>query len=979
MPRPDVLSLPTALVFLFSSGVAIAQETAKPAAQPATEERAQEIVVTGTRIRRKDPTTPAPVSVISRDQIAASGKVSIGDFLQGLPEQGNAINTGVNAGGDGSTRVNLRGIGTSRTLVLVNGRRWMPGGAGADGSVDLNSIPSAAVERIEVLKGGASGVYGSDAIAGVVNIITRRSGEKTDVSLFTGTSGHGDGTTFDLNLTSGTGNDRGNLLFSAGYYDQRKVMAGDRAFSKFAWYYDATAGRYSQGSGTIPAGRTLSFGQGGAGNALWNTLQATGAGSYIWEANPANATACGTSVSGQTSCFRPYLGAGLPEAGDVTGGDGYNTAAESYLVTPQQRIQLFSTGDLKLGSVARAFFEASYVNRQSGQELAPEPLVSVGEGVVTSAANIYNPFDKNVYVNRRLTEFGNRQTRQHINTFRVLGGVDGTASDSLGPLAGWFWDVNLSWGRTAATSQKTGSLYLPALSAALGPSMLVNGTPTCVSTPGDASTAIPGCVPLNLFGGPGSITPDQVAGLTFTGTSRGYNQLWSVQANTSGELFRLMSDRPVGIAVGYEYRDLSGAFINDSITTAGLTTGATGHDTRGSYDVNELYGELSIPLVRGIPFAENLEATVAARWFDYSTFGGDTTYKLGARWRPVSDVTVRGTYSTAFRAPTIQESYGAQVQNFPVLRDPCRGPAAGGPALSPACLAAGVPAAGSGDVSTHFHAIVGGNPDVGPETAIVYTVGVVLEPRWVRNLSVSVDYHSMEIDGTIGSYGESVLLTGCYSGTNPEHCSHVVRNPTTHFIDTIYNLNANVGKLATAGLDFAVRYALPTPSAGRFAFALDATWLREIDLTLADGTVVKGKNTFDLNTLNSLGGAGGSFPAWKANVGLTWGLGGLGAGISTRFLGSFHECGDSTGDFSGSGLCYVDSTYQRKVESYHTEDAFVSYTLGSSVGKTNVMVGVQNLSNAPPALIYNGLASSTDQYNYDQMGRFFYVRLAQTY
>ena len=246
----DVLRL-TALASLAISMAAVAQQPTDqtnppatpsaetPAPSGATEETPaeprkkaeEEIVVTGSRVRRKDLTTPAPVTVISREQMITSGRVSLGDFLQTLPEQGNAINTGVNNGGDGSTRVSLRGIGDARTLVLVNGRRMVPGGLGADPSVDLNSIPTAAIERIEVLKDGASAIYGSDAIAGVVNIITRRRYTGTELSAYSGVAGHGDGFTYDLAATSGTAGDNGSLLFSAGFFDQRKIMAGDRDFS----------------------------------------------------------------------------------------------------------------------------------------------------------------------------------------------------------------------------------------------------------------------------------------------------------------------------------------------------------------------------------------------------------------------------------------------------------------------------------------------------------------------------------------------------------------------------------------------------------------------------------------------------------------------------------------------------------------------------------------------------------------------------
>src|SRR5256885_14920207 len=250
----DVLRL-TALASLALSTAAVAQQSTDqtnppaqtPAPSGATEETPaeprkkaeEEIVVTGSRVRRKDLTTPAPVTVISREQMITSGRVSLGDFLQTLPEQGNAINTGVNNGGDGSTRVSLRGIGDARTLALVNGRRMVPGGLGADPSVDLTSIPTAAIERIEVLKDGASAIYGSDAIAGVVNIITRRRWSGTELSAYSGVAGAGDGFAYDLAATSGTAGDNGSLLFSAGFFDQRKIMAGAPAFSQVPFGLDA--------------------------------------------------------------------------------------------------------------------------------------------------------------------------------------------------------------------------------------------------------------------------------------------------------------------------------------------------------------------------------------------------------------------------------------------------------------------------------------------------------------------------------------------------------------------------------------------------------------------------------------------------------------------------------------------------------------------------------------------------------------------
>src|SRR5215471_11157322 len=241
-----------------------AAEAAEPIAPKGKRAGEEEIVVTGSRVRRKDLTTPAPITVIDKEQVQASGKVSIGDFLQTLPEQGNAINTSVNNGstGNGSTRVSLRGLGPARTLVLLNGRRFVPGGPGADASVDLSSIPAGALDRIEVLKDGASAVYGSDAISGVINLITRKRLNGVEVTGFAGTSTHGDGTTYDLNALAGTSGDRGSILFSAGYYNQQTVWAGDRNFAHDPRGYSTTGigvigrkvGEYTQGSSTVPAG-----------------------------------------------------------------------------------------------------------------------------------------------------------------------------------------------------------------------------------------------------------------------------------------------------------------------------------------------------------------------------------------------------------------------------------------------------------------------------------------------------------------------------------------------------------------------------------------------------------------------------------------------------------------------------------------------------------------------------------------------------
>ena len=652
----------------------------------------EEVVVTGSRIRRKDLNTPAPVTVLNREAVQSSGKVAVGDFLQSLPEQGNAINTGVNNGGDGSVRIALRSLGEARTLVLVNGRRMVPGGGGADDSVDLNTIPTAAIERIEVLKDGASAVYGSDAIGGVVNIITRRNYNGADISWYSGVSSKGDAQINDVAVTFGAAGEGGSIVFSAGYYDQQRAMAGDRDFSKAQLYYDATGynsgtpGEYKAGSSRTPGGRvSLS----GTGNALmsWYQTQAGSAGTgYGTSGNLIH----DSTITPDAGCLAAAASAGVAEsmrnsacqwrkmnsAVMAPEGDLYNFAPYNYLLTPSRRYNFYTAGDRKLGEYARAFFEAMYVNRRSKEQLAPEPLI-IGPGgleqngslVVIDKDNYYNPFGKDITAaSRRLDEFGFRIHDRDIHTFRLVGGLDGTLPDFFGPLKGWSWDTSLNYGRSFGNQTYKGNLQTSRIAAALGPSAVVGGVPVCVDGSGNT---IAGCVPLDLFNGSGSITQDQIAPLAFNGTQRGYSDLVAVQANANGDLFKLFSERPVGLALGYEYRYAAGGIINDPLTAHFDTSNGGSYDTDGNYNVHEGYAELSIPIVSNAPFAEELELDVALRLFRYSNFGSDKTYKLGARWSPFRDLTIRGTYSTAFRAPSISDLFSGQFDNFPNVSDPC--------------------------------------------------------------------------------------------------------------------------------------------------------------------------------------------------------------------------------------------------------------------------------------------------------------------
>ena len=931
-------------------------------AEPAPPKLGEEMLVTGSRIRRKDLAGPAPVVVFSREQIQNSGRANVGEFLQTMPQQSNAINRGTNNGGDSSVRINLRGMGVQSTLVLLNGRRLTPGGTGADGSVDLSAIPTNVIERIEILMDGASAIYGSDAIAGVVNIITKKRYDGAELNVYGSTTTRGDGSQIDANGMFGINSKKGNLLFSLGYYNSAPTWAGNRDNSGVQHGYDSVAGEaYDLGSGTVPGGRiVLSRREAGVqnGNSLYNQLVS------------ANPSATGFTRDLTTGQWRAFKGPNLP----ANGGDGFNFQPYNYVVTPQERFNLFSSGDYQLHENVRLFFDAFYTNRNSKQTLAPEPLNLDDQGITVSSQNIYNPFGRDFgAVRRRLLEFGRRSFVQEMHNFHLATGLDGELPESWGPFAGWTWEGVFNFNRQMSTHITTGSLRTTRIADAVGPSF-VDGTGAArCGTPG---MPIDGCVPLNLFGGPGSITADQVAGLTFTGTQRGFNQTMGAAVNTGGELFRIASERKVGLALGYEFRALKGGQLPDPITSAGETTGNKITPTEGSYRVHEVYGELSIPIVDKLPALYSLELIAAGRGSFYSNFGSTFNYKVGARWAPLEDFAIRGTYSTAFRAPSVPELYQGSQDNFANVQDPCGANVAPGTARARNCGAA----ANNGDDRPQLRSRVGGNTQLEPEKAKIFTLGLVVRPRNMKNFSFTLDYYNTHLDNSINTLGESVILQSCYpsaDGKAPQFCEYVQRDPNTQRISYLSNLYVNAGKEFTDGIDMSSQYDLDMPI-GTFSLRGVVTYLHHYNRTLADGSKITGAGTWDLASRGN-GGTGGAFPHFRFNVGLNYVYSGFSANVRTYFIGSFKECGDADGDLSGSGLCYQPHTGERWVDSYNTWDASVGYTFANPAGRTTVSLGATNIFDRAPPRVYNGFANTTDTYTYDMIMRQVYARIGHQF
>ena len=976
-----------------------AAEAGSPvASEPVTEaagkrSATEEIVVTGSRIRRKDLTTPAPVTVISRDQVQASGKVSIGDFLQTIPEQGNSTNTAVNNGGDGTVNVALRSLGQNRTLVLVDGKRMVFGAGGNGGTlasaVDLNAIPISAIERVEILKDGASSLYGSDAIAGVVNIITRKKANGTEVSGYTGTSSRGGGTAYDLSLTTGASGDTGNFIFTGGYFNQNEIFAGQRGWAQNAVAYNFKNGKESiSGSYRVPSGN---FGLtdlngnpcGIQGLDLKNDKQVLPAQSdprvqKCVDILNGNQDPLGQNVylfapggAGAINGFVPYVG-GTAQS--------YNFQPVNYLVTPSQRISLFANGDARLGDIGRAYMQASFVNRQSSIQLAPVPfdtsLYNIPIGLAVSKDNIYNPFGFDVgLAARRMLELNGRNFASDVDTYHVVAGIDGTLPEMFGPAQGFFWDVSFNYGRTNTQYISHNTLRTTKIADAIGPSFTDATGPHC-GTPGNV---INGCVPLNLFGGAHTVTQAMLDPLTYQGDNQLAQHLASVEATASGELFRLAASRPAGIALGYQFRREFGISLPNPIIAAFEDSDNNYLRTEGSFNVHEAFAELSIPLISDVPFAEQLEVLAAGRFSHYSSFGDQGTYKFGARWRPIQDVTLRGTYSTGFRAPSISELYSGATQSAePTNGDPCAAPV--NSTVAAQCGAA----ANNGDVNTQINGIIGGSTRLQPETSKMYTIGAVLEPSMVRNLSVTVDYYHISIDNVVSAYGLDFILNKCYPGAagtpDPTFCDLITRN-ANHRVVQVIDTNVNIGSQVTSGIDVALRYALPTDY-GRFGFLIDSNILLKNDQDVPAPTgglrTIHFKSNYDQIGFGQ--GVGGVNPIFKANAGVTYGLGGFSGAVSGRYIGPYWECAGSNG--RSPGFCYQqtpENSVHRLVSQYVLFDLFASYALRTDVGRTTLSAGINNVLNTNPPRIYDNSFTFSDPTAYDYIGRYVYGRLTQQF
>ncbi len=747
------------------------------------------------------------VTVHHRDEILRTGLTSVGDFLQQLTVSGAALSTRFNNGGNGETRADLHNLGSRRVLVLINGRRLQ---TGLSSAVDLNNIPLSVVSRVEVLNGSASAIYGMDAIAGVVNIITRGGFEGVELNAQIGqfeSGNDGEKQSFDLSL--GAASDRGSIYFNASYTQDEPVLAGDRLISAEPQFGTGNA----LGSSATPQGRF------GFLNPLDNSF------STRFTTDP------GTQVTGPGGLGLAAFRIGDFSFGPVgAGSDRYNFAPFNFLLTPLERTSIFSQGSYQFSDHIRLTAEAQFSTRSSTQQLAPSQLFlgifdSGGPGgqVGVGALNPFNPLGVDIPASswllaRRLVEAGNRQFNQEVDYYRFNSGLEGSFDWAGRPFE---WVVDYDYQKINRNDLSEGLVSIDRVAQAL--------SNDCVTG------AIPGCVPLNVFGGQGpdghgTITAEMLDFIGITTQDTYGNESRQYSALLTGELFELPAGS-LNVAVGYDYRQIEGFDVPDALTISGATSGSFRSPTMGEMSSDDFFVELAVPLLENAAAARRLDLTLAARRTDYDLLGDTVNSSIALQWQPIDDLLIRASVADGAGTPSLTDLFGGQQRAFPTIVDPCNGIDTDGDGLPdtnpglPGC--AGVPGSYV-QPGVQIPVLVGGNPRLGLEEAETRTLGLMYEPAWLDGLSISVQYTDIEIEGAIAPISGTQVLNACT--TSLRLCSQITRDPNTGQVLEIFAGRANRNSIDSEFIDILVDYDFPETGWGQFSIDWQSHYLRSYDL-----------------------------------------------------------------------------------------------------------------------------------------------------
>ncbi|MCG9760971.1 TonB-dependent receptor, partial [Pseudoalteromonas sp. Isolate6] len=788
------------------------------AEEDASVESVERIQVTGSRIKRTDLETAMPVSSFSMEDIKASGVPTLEQFVQQLPViSGGSYGSNVNNGGNGSVTMNLRGLGSTRTLVLLNGRRF---------SGDISTIPMAAIARVDVLRDGASTIYGSDAIAGVVNFITAKNYTGTELEFRYQETSEGDGKTDSINFVTGIEGEKGSLIISAGYDSRDAIYGRDRDFS--------SCPREEENGKIVCGGSTTSY-------PASFTIPGEGTARYVMDEN---------------GNPRPFVTS-----------DKYNHSSTSILYQPRESYNLFAAGRYELAETdftsIEFFSESMFTHRSSTTNLAP---VGTFWTMNVPESHPNNNTGGDLNVNRRLAESGNRRTDFDVYEYLITTGFEGELSN------GWYWDFSYGVNHRRQDEFIDGRVHRERMNTLVDPEL-------CAAS-ADCTAAVAG-TPNGIWNPfvKDSLTQDMLDWVIVPLTDTNISDDTQLQFNLAGDTgdFEL----PAGViswAVGYEHLTTSYEAIVDGASGLGAIYGTAPGGSVGKYNTEAFYVEANIPLLADLPFAERLDLTVAARRTEVNLIDdAETTKKVALEWRPNSELMVRANYSEGFRTPSITNLYRPYTQSANSYTDPCVNYGASDNAiLKENCAADGL-APNWSQPNAQSGSWLGGNPNLGPETSESKTFGIVWSPDFVEGFSATIDYYDIEISNVISSLTLETIGETCYGSKDfSSPVCDLIKGPEaygTKGISPRRNLDGNLvgvdlstqnlGFFTSKGVDFDFNYATEALG-GNLRFKLAGTHLLEQTSLEAEGLVVdelEGKYGADIAN-----GGRGAFNEWRANL-----------------------------------------------------------------------------------------------------------------
>lgn len=908
------------------------------------------VVVTGSRIRQASLQNQQPVAVMTRQQIAASGLVTVGDILSHLTVQGplttnrqSVTGGGLNLGG---LSLNMRNLGAQRVLVLVNGKRWVPN---LQGAVDLSTIPSSVIQRIVVLKDGASAIYGSDAITGVVNIITRKKFKGAEAKVYYGQMGQGDDVTQHYSFTTGASTDKSSIILNLSYTKQGAMWDRSRRITR---YPRGPRHPFKQWSVAGPKGKFYIPGPDGAIGKIYAL------------------NALGDDATNRDN-YHLYQG-------DIS--DQFNPNTVTMFRLPSEHKSIYVQANYRLRSNLTVHGTFMHTARRARVQAAPAAGLQSSrfpgnEGLI-SADSIYNPTDQAVGFIKRLTGI---TPIQDLHSHSTHLDMSLAGNFSLGGHY-WNWSTGFNLNKIKVDGETYRSLNAAHAAAAIGPSFInAQGVATC----GTPANPVEGCIPWNVLGGPIADNKALRNYLLVPLRDDAYTKNRIFNANLTGGLYDIPFGGELALSVGVQHRKLSGRTNPDSAHA--LTLDGASQRTGGGYQVNAAYYELAIPLLQDLPGAKLLTFDIAGRWSDYSTFGKNFNGKYSFEWKPINDVLLRGTFSQSFRSPTINNLFGG-VQHFHVgFLDPCDAkyaPGHYGRKVYQNCVAslkaagvpnaenfrqiglAGRPVEGTNPIG-NFVADFGADPTLQPEKAITHTYGIVYSPHQVPGLNLTLDWYQINLTDTIVIVSPSQTVAFCYEGASA-FCDNFHRNANGQ-VDALHYGLANTGSEITEGYDFEFLYRLPFKKYGTFTIRSASSYLVRQDIHRENSPVQP---------------LVGWYSDWRlrSNASLHWQYHDVGVTWTVRYFSSLREPCPNTTECTRPNFSSPSTGAQpvRRLGAVAFNDLSVDW---KTPWKGEIRFGVNNIFGRKATIAYSGLNNSgSPAYNaaYD-IDRFFFLSYDQKF